>query len=145
MVINHPRNPLSRSIIQHISCHVARVVVPKSIAYHEDYIDHFNCAPPPLFIPLVSGAIVAVFVVYAVLLAQAGTPVTWIGGVATYSPLIFCPSRRYEAWRFLSYALMHSGQATVRTCNNSVSQLIHSNYVLCTCFFFPDISTLRQI
>ena len=46
------------------------------------------------------------FVYYAV---DMGMPVGAFAPVPFYSPLIYNPFRRYEAWRFLSYALIHSG------------------------------------
>ena len=52
---------------------------------------------------------IVVFVIYALELKEMGTPVTATSGVAMYSPLVYVPSRRYEAWRFLTYMLMHQG------------------------------------
>ena len=52
---------------------------------------------------------IVVFVIYALELKEMGTPVTATSGVAMYSPLVYTPSRRYEAWRYLTYMLMHQG------------------------------------
>ena len=109
MVLSHPQNRLSKSVLGHLRTNTLRWIAPKKYVEDELYISNFNCIPPPWFIPLVSLAIIGVFIWYAVELANAGTPVTWLTGVPTYSPLIYCPSRRYEAWRYITYALMHSG------------------------------------
>jgi rhomboid-related protein 1/2/3 len=109
MVLSHPQNKLSKSILGHLRTKTLRWIAPKKYVEDELYISQFNCLPPPWFIPLVSLVIIGVFIWYAVELAKAGTPVTWLTGVPTYSPLIYCPSRRYEAWRFITYAFMHSG------------------------------------
>lgn len=57
----------------------------------------FSCCPPPLFIPLA-------------VLTQAILFFTYKGSsdaCNTSSPLVYDPVRRYEVWRFLSYALVH--------------------------------------
>ena len=46
-----------------------------------------------------------VFIYYAVEMGGVGPN----GPVPFKSPLIYDPFRRYEAWRFLSYMLIHSG------------------------------------
>ncbi|XP_076454648.1 rhomboid-related protein 2-like [Babylonia areolata] len=82
-------------------------IVP--LRYRDDFLANYNCCPPPIFILFISIAEIAVFVVYALELEEKGTPVTATSGVALYSPLVYTPSRRYEAWRFLTYMLMHQG------------------------------------
>lgn len=69
------------------------------------YIDHYSCAPPPIFMLLVSVIEIAVYVYYCVDMDEFSTN----GPVPYYSPLIYNPSRRYEGWRFLTYALIHAG------------------------------------
>ena len=49
-----------------------------------------------------------IFIVYAV---QDDKVTATEGGAPLDSPLIFNPSRRYEAWRFITYMLVHSGYA----------------------------------
>ncbi|KAK2142228.1 hypothetical protein LSH36_983g00006 [Paralvinella palmiformis] len=66
----------------------------------EHYIDHYNCKPPPLFMILISVIEVIVFIIYAVELNKLGTPVTATTGCPLYSPLIYSPARRYEAWSY---------------------------------------------
>ncbi|XP_005093059.1 rhomboid-related protein 2 [Aplysia californica] len=75
----------------------------------EDFLANYNCCPPPLFIPLISVAEIVIFIVYAIELKDRGTPVTATSGVAMYSPLVYKPTRRYEAWRFITYMFMHQG------------------------------------
>ncbi|KAL5012519.1 hypothetical protein ScPMuIL_011070 [Solemya velum] len=52
---------------------------------------------------------IAIFAVYAVELKDSGNPVTATTGVPVYSPLIYNPRKRHEAWRFLSYMFIHQG------------------------------------
>ncbi|BFZ20276.1 hypothetical protein BsWGS_23315 [Bradybaena similaris] len=75
----------------------------------EDFLANYNCCPPPLFIPLISAAEIAVFIYYKYDLESRGIRTTATEGVALYSPLIYTPRRRYEAWRFFSYMFMHQG------------------------------------
>ncbi|XP_055898545.1 rhomboid-related protein 2-like isoform X2 [Biomphalaria glabrata] len=75
----------------------------------EDFIANYNCCPPPIFIPLISAVEIAVFIVYVFDLKKNNIETTSTTGVALYSPLVYKPTRRYEAWRFLTYMLMHQG------------------------------------
>ncbi|XP_064649716.1 rhomboid-related protein 2-like [Lineus longissimus] len=86
-------------------------VVPKNAVKHsvDSYVEAYNCKPPPLFMIIVSLAEIGVFIYYALDLAKAGTPITATSGVAIYSPLIYNPLRRYEAWRYLTYMFIHNG------------------------------------
>ncbi len=61
-------------------------------------------------------------------------PITATSGVPLYSPLIYNPSRRYEAWRFLSYMLLHQGY--VPACYH----LLHrkTSVMNCKCPFFSS-------
>ncbi|KAH9500713.1 Rhomboid- protein 2, partial [Bulinus truncatus] len=75
----------------------------------EDFLANYNCCPPPIFIPLISIAEVVVFIVYVFELKKRGIETTSTAGVDLTSPLVYKPTRRYEAWRFLTYMLMHQG------------------------------------
>ncbi|CAL1534822.1 unnamed protein product [Lymnaea stagnalis] len=75
----------------------------------EDFLANYTCCPPPIFIPLISVAELVVFIVYVFDLRDKGTETTSTSGVAMYSPLVYKATRRYEAWRFLTYMLMHQG------------------------------------
>jgi rhomboid-related protein 1/2/3 len=76
------------------------------------YASQYNCLPPPIFIIGITVAEVIIFGVYAAELNNSpytGQHVTWSSGVPLYSPLLYCPSRRYEAWRFVTYMFIHQG------------------------------------
>ncbi|XP_071551427.1 inactive rhomboid-related protein 2-like [Panulirus ornatus] len=83
------------------------------------YIEEYSCCPPPLFMILITVAEIATFIFYVV---DMKLPITGSGPCPTYSPLVFNPRRRYEAWRFLSYALIHSGW--VHLVNNLLVQTL---------------------
>ena len=71
-----------------------------------EYLTHYNCAPPPLFSLLVCLTELVVFVYYGVSSHRR----SWLSMDAALvdSPLIYDPYRREEAWRFLSYMLLHA-------------------------------------
>lgn len=52
---------------------------------------------------------VACFVYYVVILNRKGCVVDATNGVSLWSPMIYNPRRRYEAWRFLTYTVIHVG------------------------------------
>ena len=52
---------------------------------------------------------IIVFIIYAMELKDTADPVTATSGVPLYSPFIYKPSRRHEAWRFFTYLLVHQG------------------------------------
>ncbi|XP_066494840.1 rhomboid-related protein 2 [Tiliqua scincoides] len=71
------------------------------------YLERANCIPPPIFIITISVAELAVFIYYAVWKPQ----IQWITletGILD-SPLTYSPDKRKEAWRFVSYMLVHAG------------------------------------
>ncbi|XP_076805485.1 rhomboid-related protein 2-like [Clavelina lepadiformis] len=69
------------------------------------YSDQYDCCPPPIGIVLLSLAQIAVYIYYS---ATSGEWV-WISPGVVTSPLTFLPDRRQEAWRFLTYMLVHAG------------------------------------
>lgn len=71
------------------------------------YMERANCFPPPLFIITISAAELAVFIYYAVWKPQKQW-ITLDTGILE-SPLIYNPAKRQEAWRFISYMLLHAG------------------------------------
>ncbi|XP_064616287.1 rhomboid-related protein 2-like [Liolophura sinensis] len=75
----------------------------------KDFLSRYRWCPPPLSMFIISLSQIIVFIVYAVELANNGTPVTAMSGVPTYSPLIYKADRRYEAWRFITYMFIHIG------------------------------------
>ncbi|XP_023243503.1 rhomboid-related protein 3-like isoform X1 [Centruroides sculpturatus] len=87
--------------------YAALAVIPKShraiVVRH--YIEHYDCMPPPIFLLLVSVIELAVYIYYCVKLDEFSAT----GPVPIDSHLIYNPYRRYEAWRFLTYMLIHAG------------------------------------
>ncbi|XP_067662668.1 rhomboid-related protein 2-like [Haliotis asinina] len=86
-----------------------------------DYLVKCNCWPPALFIPIISMIQLIICVVYAAELANTNTPVTFASGYPHYSPLIYLPAKRYEAWRFITYMFIHNGWWHIL--NNLIFQL----------------------
>nr|XP_054410967.1 rhomboid-related protein 2 isoform X1 [Pongo abelii] len=71
------------------------------------YLERANCFPPPVFIISISLAELAVFIYYAVWKPQKQW-ITLDTGILE-SPFIYSPEKREEAWRFISYMLVHAG------------------------------------
>ncbi|KAK7074092.1 Rhomboid-related protein 2 [Halocaridina rubra] len=88
--------------------HAALAVVPRSerTLDKRSYIEAYSCCPPPIIMILAALAEFVTFVYYWVDMDQ---PMTASGPAPTYSPLIYNPFRRYECWRYITYALIHSG------------------------------------
>ena len=87
-----------------------RMVIPESEIRAKDYLSEYNCRPPPIFIPLFTILEVGMFVYYAYTSkGPQDQTVSWDRPSPKDSPLIYCPSRRYEAWRYISYMLVHEG------------------------------------
>uniref|UniRef100_A0A915IDX2 tRNA (guanine-N(7)-)-methyltransferase n=1 Tax=Romanomermis culicivorax TaxID=13658 RepID=A0A915IDX2_ROMCU len=87
--------------------HAAQMVLPKSMREEEfDYLQQYNCIPPPLFIPIISIIEIGVYIFY-VIEEKSGISMTKPQPVK--SPLIYNPCKRSEVWRFLSYMLIHIG------------------------------------
>ncbi|XP_032829429.1 rhomboid-related protein 2 [Petromyzon marinus] len=104
-------------------CHVvhkslSRWVLPPDI--REKYLERANCLPPPIFIMLISLLELGVFIYYAVWKPQKQW-ITLDSGISN-SPFIYRPDRRQEAWRFVSYMLVHAGVQHI--INNLIVQLI---------------------
>ena len=104
-------------VMNRMTTRYMRLVIPESHIRQKEYLAEYNCRPPPLFIPLVTLVEIGVFLVYAFLTReQDEDPVSWNTGVPRSSPFMYCPKRRYEAWRYLSYMLLHQGYARKRLC-----------------------------
>ncbi|KAK7074094.1 Rhomboid-related protein 2 [Halocaridina rubra] len=83
------------------------------------YLQQYSCCPPPVFMILTTLVEVGVFIYYMIDMnktMEANRP------APIYSPLIYNPKRRYEAWRYMTYALIHSGY--MHLINNIVVQLL---------------------
>jgi len=82
----------------------------KTAAFAEVY----KLWPPPIFLLLVSLFQVILFCIHAHhLRVQHGLEITWNEPAPQCSMLIYNPYRRREAWRYLSYALVHSGMGHI--------------------------------
>lgn len=75
----------------------------------QDFLEHYTCCPPPIFMVAISILEIVVFVIYAMELKDTDDPITATSGVPMYSPFIYLPARRYEAWRYLTYLVIHQG------------------------------------
>uniref|UniRef100_H2ZIG5 rhomboid protease n=1 Tax=Ciona savignyi TaxID=51511 RepID=H2ZIG5_CIOSA len=69
------------------------------------YGDQYNCCPPPIGILLISLAQIGVYIYYGQLSGE------WfnISKEVIDSPISFLPTRRREAWRFITYMFAHAG------------------------------------
>lgn len=65
-----------------------------------------------------------IFIVYAVMQSKDGIPTTANSGAPLYSPLIYNPRRRYEAWRYLTYMFIHQGWVTLQNQSLAISYWI---------------------
>ncbi|KAM7100120.1 rhomboid-related protein 2 isoform 1-T3 [Molossus nigricans] len=84
------------------------------------YMERANCLPPPVFIISVSLAELAVFIYYAVWKPQKQW-ITLDTGILE-SPFTYNPQKREEAWRFISYMLVHAGVQHIL--GNLIMQLV---------------------
>ncbi|KAI4580276.1 hypothetical protein MJT46_001644 [Ovis ammon polii x Ovis aries] len=84
---------------------VSKWMLPEPV--RRTYLERANCLPPPVFIICVSIAELAVFIYYAVWKPQKQW-ITLDTGILK-SPFIYRPEKREEAWRFISYMLVHAG------------------------------------
>ncbi|XP_045584005.1 rhomboid-related protein 2-like isoform X2 [Procambarus clarkii] len=96
-------------------------VVPRGerTADRRNYLQEYKCCPPALFMVTATLVEIVVFIYYAV---DMNKPIGPSGPAPLYSPLIYNPYRRYEAWRYLTYALIHSGY--VHLVLNLVMQMV---------------------
>ncbi|XP_043939383.1 rhomboid-related protein 2 isoform X2 [Protopterus annectens] len=99
--------------------HISKWMLPEDL--REKYLERANCIPPPLFILLISIAELGVFIYYAVMMPQKQW-LTLSNDVLTNSSLSFVSNKRREAWRFVSYMLLHDGVQHIL--GNLVLQLV---------------------
>ena len=80
------------------------VVVPKSQrrSVIRRYVENYNCSPPPLFLLIVSLIEIGVYIYYSI---KKKSPSL----VPFDSIFIYDPYRRYQTWRYVTYALIHAG------------------------------------
>lgn len=79
-----------------------------SSSSHHNRDDHraLTYRYPPFFITFISIFELISFLYYAL---RTEEPISMIGPVPFSSKLIYNPYRRYEAWRYLTYMLIHAG------------------------------------
>ncbi|XP_006867627.1 PREDICTED: rhomboid-related protein 2 [Chrysochloris asiatica] len=97
---------------------VSKWMLPEQV--RRSYLDRANCFPPPVFIISISLVELAVFIYYAVWKPQKQW-ITLDTGILE-SPFIYSPAKREEAWRFISYMLVHAGVQHI--VGNLIMQLI---------------------
>ncbi|XP_059810416.1 rhomboid-related protein 2 [Hypanus sabinus] len=103
---------------QNVHTYVSNWMLPEGA--RSRYLERANCLPPPLFIICITLAEVAVFIYYAVWMPQTQW-ITLEKGMLE-SPFTYMPEKRQEAWRFVSYMLVHAG--VQHLLGNLVMQLI---------------------
>ncbi|ESP04973.1 hypothetical protein LOTGIDRAFT_230028 [Lottia gigantea] len=74
-----------------------------------EYLYKYRCCPPPFFMISLSIVQIVLFCVTAFELDKDGIPTTALEGFDINSTLIYKPTRRYEAWRFVTYIFYHQG------------------------------------
>ncbi|XP_072466077.1 rhomboid-related protein 2 isoform X2 [Notamacropus eugenii] len=84
------------------------------------YLQRARCLPPPVFIAIVSILQLAIFIYYAFWKPQEqwNSPDIDIWE----SPFIYRPDKRKQAWRFISYMMVHAGFQHI--CGNVLMQLL---------------------
>ncbi|KAK7074093.1 Rhomboid-related protein 2 [Halocaridina rubra] len=99
-----PRRDKKKDMVSH----AALVVLPRCdrTLDKRSYIDEYSWRRLPIIMILAALLEMVTFVYYWVDMDQ---PMTASGPVPIYSSLIYNPFRRYECWRYITYALIHSG------------------------------------
>ncbi|XP_069478777.1 rhomboid-related protein 2 [Ambystoma mexicanum] len=85
--------------------YISKWILPEDV--RDTYLERANCIPPPIFIICVSIVELAIFIYYAVWMTQKQFMTLDLG--VWESPYIYKPDKREQAWRFLSYMLVHAG------------------------------------
>ena len=86
----------------------AYTILPKSDRpkFVESELKEYDCLPPPIFIVTIS-LVELGFFLYYYFTQRAGTAMD--ASISLNNTLIYNPYRRKEAWRLLSYMLVHAG------------------------------------
>ncbi|KAK3602371.1 hypothetical protein CHS0354_011204 [Potamilus streckersoni] len=87
-----------------------------------DFLQMYTCRPPPIFMVVISIIEIVLFAVFVDEMKRDGTAILPESGFPSRNALIYKPDRRYEAWRYLTYMLVHSGY--VHLISNLVVQLL---------------------
>ncbi|KAK0139643.1 Rhomboid-related protein 3 [Merluccius polli] len=100
------REEVGLGLSQRLVRHVAYETLPREVD-RKWYFDSYTYCPPPWLILLITVAEVVVFMYYGFQLDR------WVLQVSSPSylkgPLPYHPQLRSQAWRYLSYAFMHTG------------------------------------
>ncbi|KAH9507445.1 Rhomboid- protein 2 [Bulinus truncatus] len=75
----------------------------------DDYLYDYKCLPPPLFMIAVSIAQIVVYIVYSSKDGWYTSALDSVPGGNNTNALMYYPNRRHEAWRYVSYWLLHQG------------------------------------
>ncbi|XP_078506923.1 rhomboid-related protein 3 [Lissotriton helveticus] len=94
------------SLSQRMIRHVAYETLPREID-RKWYYDNYTGCPPPWFMIAITILEIAFFVYYGLVLDRFVLQVTH--PLYLKNPLVYHPQLREQAWRYLSYALMHAG------------------------------------
>jgi len=94
-----------------------RLVVPRAHSTLQEQSDELdiglNRRPQQYHLPLAMVTVTAIevvaFLTEGVILDREGKTLSLDGPVPICSPLIYLPNRRWEAWRFVTYGLVHVG------------------------------------
>ncbi|KAF4527186.1 hypothetical protein B566_EDAN006112 [Ephemera danica] len=100
---------LPEGVVHRLMSGYVRTIVPPRPSSEPrpdgEYEDQYKCCPPPIALIILSIIEIIVFIVDV---SATGSTYSVSGPVA--SACIYDPHRRYEAWRFLSYSLVHIGE-----------------------------------
>lgn len=109
-LVNIQTDQITRRAIRRALVKTALSVAPRSQVSHSDriYIEQYMCCPPPFIIPFLCAVEIGVFIYYAV---NSKSHLGPYSPVDLKSPLVFDPHKRAEAWRFVTYMLIHAGYA----------------------------------
>ncbi|XP_059155486.1 rhomboid-related protein 2-like [Physella acuta] len=73
----------------------------------EEHLSKYKCLPPPFFMIAVTIAQIVVYIIYS---TKTGWYTDALDSISSSTnSLIYYPDRRHEAWRFISYWLLHQG------------------------------------
>ncbi|CAG9532335.1 unnamed protein product [Cercopithifilaria johnstoni] len=95
--------------MRHVLFRAAQMVVPRSSrTVPFNYLQQYNCFPPPFFMIFISILEVAIYVYYVV---QFRSGIELYGPVPQKSLFIFNPHKITEVWRYFTYIFIHIGIA----------------------------------
>ncbi|CAL1537809.1 unnamed protein product [Lymnaea stagnalis] len=73
----------------------------------DEHLVKYKCLPPPFFMISVTLAQIIVYIVYT---SKSGWYTDALDSIASQqNELMYYPNRRHEAWRYISYWLLHQG------------------------------------